>query len=83
MPECSVADCKSGRKKTARNPKPEILQTFPFPTETTARNRWLRQCSLGKDTKKGKAALSHFYETGYEIWAGFGAVLGNSYTTLV
>ena len=62
MPECCITDCKSGRKKfsrkkTAKNPEPEIVQSFPFPTETTARNRWLRQCNLGKNTQKGKAII--------------------------
>ena len=64
MPECCVSDCKSGRKKTAKNPEPEIVQSFPFPTETTARNRWLRQCGLGKNlSQSARICAKHFLDS--------------------
>ena len=68
MPECCVNDCKSGRikirKKTAKNPEPEIVQSFLFPTETTARNRWLRQCGFGKNLSQGaRICAKHFRES--------------------
>ena len=68
MPECCVTDCKSGRikirKKTAKNPEPEIVQSFLFPTETTARNRWLRQCGFGKNLSQGaRICAKHFRDS--------------------
>ena len=64
MPECCVSDCKSGRKKTAKNPEKEIVQVFPFPTETTARNRWLRQCGLGKNlSQSARICAKHFLDS--------------------
>ena len=69
MPECCISDCKSGRKKfsrkkTAKNPEPEIVQSFPFPTETTARNRWLRQCGFGKNLSQGaRICAKHFRDS--------------------
>ncbi len=64
MPECCVTDCKSNRKKTAKNPEPDKVQSFPFPTETTARNRWLRQCGFGKNLSKGaNICAKHFRES--------------------
>ena len=69
MPECCITDCKSGRKKfsrkkTAKNPEPEMVQSFPFPTETTARNRWLRQCGFGKNLSQGaRICAKHFRDS--------------------
>ena len=64
MPECCVSDCKSGRKKTAKNPEPEKVQMFLFPTETTARNRWLRQCGFGKNLSQGaRICAKHFRDS--------------------
>ena len=64
MPECCVSDCKSGRKKTAKNPEKEKVQIFPFPTETTARNRWLRQCGLGKNlSQSARICAKHFLDS--------------------
>ena len=64
MPECCVSDCKSGRKKTAKNPEPEKVQMFLFPTETTARNRWLIQCGLGKNlSQSARICAKHFLES--------------------
>ena len=69
MPECCITDCKSGRKKISRkkaanNPEPEIVQSFPFPTETTARNRWLRQCGLGKNlAQSARICAKHFLDS--------------------
>ena len=69
MPECCITDCKSGRikisrKKRAKNPEPEIVQSFPFPTETTARNRWLRQCGLGENLpQSARICAKHFLES--------------------
>ena len=64
MPECCVSDCKSGRKKTAKNPEPEKVQMFLFPTETTARNRWLRQCGFGKNLSQGaRICAKHFLDS--------------------
>ena len=66
MPECCITDCKSGRKKisrkkAAKNHEPETVQSFPFPTETTARNRWLRQCGLGKNlSQSARICAKHF-----------------------
>ena len=69
MPECCITDCKSGRKKisrkkAAKNPEPEIVQSFPFPTETTARNRWLRQCGFGKNlSQSARICAKHFRDS--------------------
>ena len=64
MPECCVSDCKSGRKKTAKNPEPEKVQMFLLPTEITARNRWLIQCGLGKNlSKSARICAKHFLES--------------------
>ena len=64
MPECCVSDCKSGRKKTAKNPEPEKVQMFLFPTETTARNRWLIQCGLGRNlSQSARICAKHFLDS--------------------
>ena len=69
MPECCITDCKSGRKKisrkkAAKNPEPESVQSFPFPTETTARNRWLRQCGFGKNlSQSARICAKHFLDS--------------------
>ena len=69
MPECCITDCKSGRKKisrkkAAKNLEPETVQSFPFPTETTARNRWLRQCGLGKNlSQSARICAKHFLDS--------------------
>ena len=56
MPECILSDCKSGRKT-----EDEKVQLFQFPKETTARNRWLRHCNLGKDiSKNARICAKHF-----------------------
>ena len=47
--QCVISDCKSGKKKSKEGSEPESVQTFPFPTETTAKNRWLRHCDLGEN----------------------------------
>ena len=57
MPECILSDCKSGRAKS----EDEKVQVFHFPTETTARNRWLRHCGLGKNIRKDpRLCAKHF-----------------------
>ena len=57
MPECILSDCKSGRAKS----EDEKVQVFHFPTETTARNRWLRHCDLGKNIRKDpRLCAKHF-----------------------
>ena len=57
MPECILSDCKSGRAKSGE----ENVQMFKFPTETTARNRWLRHCNLGKNIRKdARICAKHF-----------------------
>ena len=57
MPECILSDCKSGRAKSEE----EKVQVFHFPTEKTARNRWLRHCDLGKDIRKDpRLCAKHF-----------------------
>ena len=59
--QCIISDCKSGKKKTQEGSEPESVQTFPFPTETTAKNRWLRQCDLGKNIgKNSRLCFKHF-----------------------
>ena len=64
MPECCVSDCKSGRKKTAKNPEPEKVQMFLLPTETTARNRWLIQCGIGKNlSQSARICAKHFLKS--------------------
>ena len=56
MPECILSDCKSGRQT-----EDEKVQLFQFPKETTARNRWLRHCNLGKNiTKNARICAKHF-----------------------
>ena len=57
MPECIISDCKSGRQTEA-----EKVQLFKFPTEITARNRWLRHCDLGKKiiNKDPRLCAKHF-----------------------
>ena len=61
MTLCAIPDCTSGARKTAKNPNPEVLQTFPFPSDPRARNRWLRECSLKKDICKGaRICAKHF-----------------------
>ena len=59
MPECCVSDCKSGRKKTAKNPEPEKVQMFlvtqqqntlvtMFPRRYTRLKNWKMELNLGK-----------------------------------
>ena len=62
--QCIISDCKSGRKKTCEGSEPENIQTFPFPTETTAKNRWLRHCDLGKNIgKNSRLCTKHFQKS--------------------
>ena len=44
--------------------KHERVQTFQFPEETRARNRWLRECNIDKKSLKKDARLcaKHFLE---------------------
>ena len=62
--QCVISDCKSGKEKSKEGSESESVQTFPFPTETRARNRWLRQCDLGKNIGKNSRLCAKHFQKG-------------------
>ena len=60
--QCVISDCKSGKKKTEEGS--ESVQTFLFPSETTAKNRWLRHCDLGKNIGKNSRLCAKHFQKG-------------------
>ena len=62
--KCVISDCKSGKEKSKEDSEPESVQTFLFPTETRAKNRWLRQCDLGKNIGKNSRLCAKHFQKG-------------------
>ena len=62
--QCVISDCKSGKEKTEEGSESESVQTFPFPAETRARNRWLRHCDLGKNIGKNSRLCAKHFQKG-------------------